>query len=214
MKWVHLLLGVLGGSFLVSTASAGVTELITNGGFETPVVSGTFQQFPSGVPGWSGTAGIEIQANGALGSLGGTPFGNQYAELAVEAPSTYSQTVSTTPGQHYLLSLYLSDRPGTGADAVSVGFTGNASEQFTVPDTGAVQFHNFTESFVATGTQSVLSFQPIDLEQPGGGDLIDNVSLTTSDTSAVPLPAAFWTGLSGLLGITLFAIARRFLRHA
>jgi hypothetical protein len=212
-RWV---LGVLGGLCLVSGASAGV-ELITNGSFETPVVSGTFEQFPSGIPGWTGTAGIELQANGALGiGTGGTTFGNQYAELAVEAPSTYSQTVTTTPGQKYHLSFFLSDRPGTGANTVDVGFTGNTSQQFTVQDTGVVNFQSFAADFVATGTQSMLSFAPVNLQFPGGGDLIDNVSMTDAPNSgsgsAVPLPAAFWTGLSVLLALTAVGFARRALK--
>ena len=57
--------GAVGGILLSSVgAYAGVTELVTNGSFESPVVSGSFQQFTSGVPGWTGSAGIEIQANG------------------------------------------------------------------------------------------------------------------------------------------------------
>ena len=216
MKRIYLAAVVLAACFLTSGAPGGVAELVTNGSFETPVISGGFQQFPSSIPGWSGTAGIEIQANGALGSgKGGTTFGNQYAELAVEAPSTYSQTVTTTPGQEYLLSFYLADRPGTGANTVAVGFTGNASQQFTVQDTGVAQFQNFTESFVATGANSVLSFQPVNLQFAGGGDLIDNVSLTAAGSpSAAPLPAALWTGLSVVLGIVAVGLVRRFCRQS
>lgn len=216
MKWVHLAVGVLGAYVLVGAASAGVTELITNGSFETPVVSGGFQQFSSSIPGWTGTAGIEIQVNGVLGAgKGATPFGNQYAELAVESPSTYSQTVTTVPGQQYLLSFWLADRPGTGANSVSVGLTGSPSQVFTVQDTGVATFQNFTENVVATSAQSVLSFEPVNLKFPGGGDLLDNVSLTAVDpASAVPLPAALWTGLSTLLGITAIGLVIRLCRQS
>jgi hypothetical protein len=211
--WVPPIVGVF---CVVSGVIAGVTNLVTNGSFETPVVSGTFQQFPSSIPGWTGTAGIEIQANGALGAgKGGTTFGNQYAELAVEAPSTYSQTLTTTAGQQYLLSFYLADRPGTGPNTVSVGFTGNPSQQFTMQDTGVATFQQFTETVTAGGTQSVLSFAPVNLKDPGGGDLIDNVSVTAGDSaSAAPLPAAVWTGFSMLLGLTAIGLGWRWLRHA
>jgi hypothetical protein len=202
-KWVA---APIVGLALAATASAGVVDLITNGSFETPVVNG-FQEFSSSIPGWTGSAGIEIQANGILGAGQVTPFGNQYAELAVEAPSTYSQTVSTVAGQHYLLSFYLSARPTTGANTVQVGFTGDAAQQFTVQDSGTISFQHFTQDFIATSSQSVLSFQPVNLQSPGVGDLLDNVSLTAVSTpSAVPLPTAAWMALTTMpivLALTL-----------
>jgi hypothetical protein len=195
-------------------ASAGVVDLITNGSFETPVVNG-FQQFPSTIPGWTGSAGIELQANGILGAGQVTPFGNQYVELAVESPSTYSQAVSTTAGQHYLLSFYLSARPTTGANTVQVGFTGNADQQFTVQDSGTINFHQFTKDFVASSSQSVLSFRPVNLASPGVGDLLDNVTLTPISTpSAVPLPGALWMALTAVPIILVIELCRRRIRRS
>jgi hypothetical protein len=193
----------------------GVVDVVTNGSFDSPVVTGAFQQFPSSIEGWTGSAGIEIQVNGALGAGQGTTFGNQYAELAVETPSTYSQTVTTTPGAQYELSFYLSARPGTGLSTVNVGFTGSSNASFSAADTGSVSFQHFTESFTATAVQSVLSFQPTGLTDPGGGDLLDNVTLTTTtgSSTAVPLPAAVWTGMSGLLGLTGVGMCRQLIRR-
>lgn len=204
-KWIAASTVVLS---LAATTSAGVVDLITNGSFETPVVNG-FQQFPSSIPGWTGSAGIELQSNGILGAGDVTPFGNQYAEIAVESPSTYSQTVSTTVGQHYLLSFYLSARPTTGANTVQVGFTGNSSQQFTVQDSGTINFQQFTQDFVATSSQSVLSFQPVNLASPGVGDLLDNVTLTPVSTpSAAPLPDALWMALTTAPIILLIGLYR------
>ena len=208
--------GAVGGILLSSVgAYAGVTELVTNGSFEAPVVSGSFQQFTSGIPGWTGSAGIEIQANGALGAGQGTSFGNQYAELGVEAPSTYSQTLATIAGTTYDYSFYLSARPGTGTNTVSIGLTGNASKTFSVSDTGSVSFEQFTGTFLATGSSSVLSFTPVNLKDPGAGDLLAIVSVSTSSGSAaVPLPPAVWSGLICLSAITGVGLYRRSRRTA
>jgi hypothetical protein len=220
MWFGKLATGAVGGILLSSVgAYAGVTELVTNGSFESPVISGAFQQFTSGIPGWSGSAGIEIQANGALGAGQGTAFGNQYVELGVEAPSTYSQTLATVSGTTYDYSFYLSARPGTGTNTVDVGLTGNASKTFSAADSGSVNFEKFTGTFVATGASSVLSFTPVNLADPGGGDLLDNVSVTTntgggSGSTAVPVPPALWTGLMGLSGIAGFGLLRRVRRSA
>jgi uncharacterized protein DUF642 len=214
MWFGKLVTGAVGGILLSSVgAYAGVTDLVTNGSFEAPVVSGgLFQQFTSGVPGWSGSAGIEVQTNGILGTGQGTPFGNQYAELGVEQPSTYSQALSTIPGTTYDYSFYLSARPGTGTNTVSVGLTGNASKNFSAPDSGSVNFEKFAGTFVATGANSVLSFTPVNLVDPGAGDLLDNVSVTASTGSgsaAVPLPPALWSGFIGLTAITGFWMLRK-----
>lgn len=215
MKVYAAVAGALGSLLISANGFGGVTELITNGSFETPTLSGVFQQFPSGIPGWTGTAGVEVQANGSLGAGQVTPFGNQYAELAVEVPSTYSQTFTTVPGQQYDFSFYLASRPGTGPNTVSVAFTGNTSASFTAADTATVRFQKFTDTFTATATQSVLSLSLVTPTSGGGGGLVDNVSLTTqSAAAAVPIPPAVWTGFSGLLGIVGVAMGRRALRKA
>jgi hypothetical protein len=218
MWFGKLVTGAVGGILLSSVGGyAGVTELVTNGSFEAPAVSGSFQQFTSGIPGWTGSAGIEIQTNGALGAGQGTSFGNQYAELGVEAPSTYSQALATVAGTTYDYSFYLAARPGTGTNTVSIGLTGNASKAFSVADTGSVTFEKFTGTFLATGSSSILSFTPVNLMDPGGGDLLDNASVsvsTGSGSAAVPLPLAVWSGLICLAGITGVGLYRRSRRTA
>jgi hypothetical protein len=179
------------------------------------VVSGEFQQFATSIPGWTGSTGIELQVNGSLGAGQGTAFGNQYAELAVEQDSTYSQTITTTPGATYNLSFFFSARPGSGTNTVSVGFTGSSDASFSAPDTGTVNFQQFTHTFVASSAQSVLSFTPTNAPHLGGGDLLDNVALTTTTNgpSAAPIPAAVWTGMSGLLGLSTIGLCRQLLRR-
>ena len=215
MKLYAFAVGAVSGLLFTAGAFAGIVDVISNGSFEAPVVSGEFQQFPSTIPGWSGSAGIELQVNGSLGAGQVTPFGNQYAELAVEQDSTYSQTLTTTPGATYNLSFYFSARPGTGTNGVDVGFTGSSDVSFSASDTGSLNFKRFTHTFVASATQSVLSFTPTNAPHLGGGDLLDNVSLTTEtgSPSAVPIPAALWTGMSGLVGLTTVGFCRQMLRR-
>ena len=200
---------------LSASALGASTQPLINSSFETPKVTGAFLQ-TSSIPGWTGSAGIEIQTNGSLGAGQGTPFGNQYVELNVNAPSTLSQTVTTVAGESYTLSYYLSARPGTGTNTISVGFTGAPTKTVSVPDTGSVNFTNFTETFVATGPKSTLSFTPIGpFKDPGQGDLLDNVSLSGAGAtaggggSAVPLPPAAWSGLSGLAALGLIRASKK-----
>lgn len=224
MKVRHVVAGCLTSLAFAAAACAGTSELITNGSFETPLVAaGQFQQFPGSIPGWNGTAGIEIQSNGALGAGQGTPFGHQYAELAVEVPSTYSQSVATVPGTDYALSFYLSVRPGTGSNSVGVSFTGNPDQTFTANDTGKVSFQQFTATFTANAAQSTLSFTPLNLAPTaGGGDLLDNVSLAAasntggtsgSGSTSVPSPDGFWAGLTGLIGVGMLLGTRSLRRR-
>jgi len=183
-------------------ALGGPVNLITNGGFEDPAIAlGSFTVLPS-IPGWSATAGIELQSSDSEGPGLVTPFGNQYVELNVHGPSTISQTITTVPGQQYDLSFALSARPGTGSNSVRVGFTGNADAVFTATDTGTLNFQTFSQSFLARSSSSTLSFSPSGMfANPELGDELDNVTLATPTATGVPLPAAFWPGMATLVVI-------------
>jgi uncharacterized repeat protein (TIGR01451 family) len=91
---------------------AQTSNLIVNGGFEEPVISGGFQVFSS-IHGWAALPGrpdFEIQNGGAYGA----PFeGNQLCELDAFAPSAIFQDVPTAPSRVYELSFAFSARPGT-----------------------------------------------------------------------------------------------------
>jgi hypothetical protein len=93
-----------------------VPNLVRNPSFEDPGSprSGFVGTFPS-IPGWTETTGrgIEIQnrlfpppANG----------GDQYVEMASDAPSSFYQDVPTEPGVRYRLSFRYSPHPNTAAD--------------------------------------------------------------------------------------------------
>ena len=211
---MHMLKSLSGLGAVVLLSGAAVagpsTNLVANGDFEQPALApGAFQQSAT-IPGWSGSANVEVQSNGILGGAQGTPFGNQYVELNVVTPSVLSQTISTTPGAQYLLSFYFADRPGTGTNSVAVSVTGSPASNFTLNDTGVVSFQQFTKSFVATSNATVLSFAPIASNIPGEGNLLDNVSVTPAGRpQTVPLPTAMWAGIWGLLGFGRDATLQR-----
>ncbi len=79
---------------VTAPAAAALTDLVVNGEFESPSVSGF--QFPGEVPGWSSSKGsFEIWDGGILGSpaLGsdGAPTG-QHLEMDANFMPTYSQS--------------------------------------------------------------------------------------------------------------------------
>jgi hypothetical protein len=206
MRFAKFFLGGAAVFGLAGAATAGPTSIVQNGSFEEPVISaGSFQQF-STIPGWTGNAGVEIQSNGVLGAEGGTPFGNQYVELNVQAPSALTQTLTTTPGAQYTVSFWFAARPGTGTNSATATFTGAPALPVSVPATGSVAFQQFTETVTATGASSVLSFTPTGGLLAGAGNLLDNVSVTPT-AAAVPLPSAVWAGLCGLACLGLAARA-------
>lgn len=87
------------------------TNLIVDGGFESPALQfGTWQVVGS-LPGWFVTrgSGIEVQS-----SVAGSPFeGRQHIELDAHEPTELAQDVSVVPGVTYRLSVAFSARPGT-----------------------------------------------------------------------------------------------------
>src|SRR5262245_14686497 len=99
----------------LSASAWAQSNLIINGGFESPIVpSGTFQAFPN-IPGWTLTfgVGIEIQNN-----VAGAPFaGNQFAELDSFSNSGMQQVVPTSAGQIYTLRFMYSPRPNLPASS-------------------------------------------------------------------------------------------------
>lgn len=207
MKAILVLAGAVALT-LAGSAFAGPTNLIVNGSFEDPAITaGTFKQLPS-IPGWTGSDGIEVDSPGSLSPGGTIPDGVQFVELNVESPSTLSQTVTTIPGQKYVLSFDYSARPNSGANDMSVGFTGAPDLAVNGAATSILSFKHFSETVTAGGTSSVVSFTP--LASGGLGNLVDNVSLTpVGGGTTVPLPTGLELGLCGLMGGGLLGVARR-----
>jgi len=169
------------------------SDLIVNGGFETPVVtdnSGQWQIYPSGVSGWAviAGAGLELQRN----SVAGAPHGGvQLAELdshGAGSQSTIEQIISTVPGQKYQLIFWHSRRPNNGpADdneielnvlvTSSSGVLVNATVLADPTVGSATNWKKYTYNFIALDTQTSIRFSDSGSQADTLGGYLDDVSV-------------------------------------
>tara|TARA_B100000508_G_scaffold91716_1_gene71542 strand:+ start:5903 stop:10669 length:4767 start_codon:yes stop_codon:yes gene_type:complete len=161
-----------------TVCEAGV-NLIENGGFEMPAISG-WSVFYTGeaMLAWiTGDEGIEIQNN-----VAGSPHsGSQHAELDPHNPTMIWQEIATVPGETYKFSTYYSPRPGRdlednrfefmldgsplGASIARSG-VGNSDTVWTLEE----------REFVATDHMTTVGFREIGTDTSYGA-YIDDVSL-------------------------------------
>jgi VPDSG-CTERM motif/Protein of unknown function (DUF642) len=203
--------------------------LISNGGFEDPVLSsGEDRSFATGssiggawiVLGTQGNTGAvallqtnygepgagvnQFNAQEGLNSLDITGSANQGLQSGVE------QVITTTVGQTYLLSFYVGRASGDPTiygtpSTVDLSINGSARTSFTNTNAtpGKVNWEQFSEQFVAAGTMTTLDFFNGETTNDFAG--LDNVSI--SAVSKTPD-----TGTTGsLLGLSLVGLA--FLRR-
>lgn len=178
----------------------GSSNLIVNGGFETPIVTdngGQWQVFPDGtLTSWEvtgGSAGLEIQRNGVAGAPHG---GVQLAELDSHTPGDSSsgieQVISTVPGQQYRLRFWHSPRPNNGPNtdnAVELDVLVTSTSGTMITDTiGLPSFSGsgtvWTEhvyDFVALDSETTIRFTDAGSQQDTLGGYLDDVSVRTLD---------------------------------
>jgi hypothetical protein len=214
----HLALAAL--SALATQAQA--QNLISNGGFETPVtVGGSSTTLASGsttITGWQVVGpnilllntgytepNVSFAAHSGLNSVDLTGAGN------VGPTAGITQTVATTIGQAYLLSFWLGNADGSGnssyllPSALNLSINGGAAQAFSNSDTTTftLNWKQFSTGFVATGTSTTLGF----LNATGATDSeagLDDVVLV-----AVPEPATAALALAGLAGVWMRVRRRR-----
>lgn len=154
-------------------------NLLQNGSFETPTVTGDWGIF-NPVANWviSLSNGLELWANGFYG---GASQGLQNAELDGNAPTKITQAVATEPGATYELRFDFSARPDADSAANNSvdALVGNVllmNATADGSDIGVNTWSTHSKTFVATATSTEISF--VDKGTADSyGSLIDNTVL-------------------------------------
>lgn len=191
------------GVALLAPASLSAAELLTNGGFEAPVVGGPccITSPPTVIPGWTATPDVNV-VNGTFASSAGNlaKEGNQYLDLVGQANGgTISQSFTTVVGQLYALNFWYSHNLFSGLPAAEARLSAamlSDNIRHTGGNNSNLAWQYYSNSFTATSTSTTLTF----VNTVGGqneGVLLDAVSVM-----AVPEPET-WAMLIlgfGLLG--------------
>ena len=193
------------------TACNASTELITNGGFEYPVVNlivnkdGTYQKFPFGAPGlgWISynigdgpfSQGLEIVVSDPVSETDrwAAHFGNQYNEIELGPKNDISQNISTIPGQTYTFSYWISPHPifGNFTDSmndVNVYAGGKLVEHLGGLSQPATIWSLHTHTFTATTTTTRVSFIDQHMPESQLGMFLDDVSVRCGSSITVNTP--------------------------
>jgi len=166
--------------FAANPAHASV-NLLSNGSFEDPLVSGGFNTINTG-----GTMGAWTVTDASIDHIGNywqAEDGNQSVDLSGNAPGTIAQTVSTTAGQQYELSFWMAGNTDGGATVKSLAalINGNTLANTTFDTTGKshgdMGWVEYTYDFVSTGGPTTVSFASTEAGGSPYGAALDNVSL-------------------------------------
>ena len=226
----HRNLFSVAGAFAFLVISPARADLVTNGGFETPI-TGNFTDLTAGSQppgfGWSITSGgVDVVLAGPSSDFASAAFeGSQFLDLDGFTPGAIAQSFATIPGNSYLLSFAYANNPdGTGvpppgcsgacatipAQAIVSVLDSGTNAQLIAPlliTHGDLTIANpdWTTSgaiaFTAQGTATTLSFVSQDPSPSDGGIFLDAVSV--SGQAAVPEPSSLVllsAALCGLIG--------------
>jgi hypothetical protein len=214
------------GSFLVLiTVSAPARGgMITNGSFEDPVVAaGGYTNYLAGstdITGWT-VVGVDSAVTSGTFMQSGITFeaedGKQWIDLAGVTSNSDSsgvtQEVSTNVGQKYQLSFYVGATtdhnffyPSTVDLSIDGGTRTSYTNDVTPVPTTSLDWKQFTVDFTAKGATTKITFYNGSASN-NYVTALDNVSLTSDDTTAVPEPAGITLVSIGACAL-LLAIAR------
>lgn len=195
-------------ALLISGAAHATTNLVVNGGFESPVISPPYA-LDATPAGWTGTGDLVVQ--GYSGSVN-SGDGNQWFDLNpnVNAGTGISQDVSLVAGQSYLFSFIYNGGGGGSTNTISYNIGSDLSGSVSTAALnvyGGSPWQTLSTSFISsiTGPQT-LHFMP---NGTWSGGFIDMVQLTTATAAAVPEPATWALMLIGFSAIGLAMRRRR-----
>lgn len=184
-------------------ATASTVNVVTNGGFEDGA-TGFFTDFTQGQLGSVSRYDV-VGTTSGLAPHSGTQYlfvnGNNTPS---SEPTSWAQTVQLIAGNLYSFSAWMADWSGVNPKAIlSVRIDGTEFTTMTAPATQDT-WAQFTGSFTAhiTGT-ATLSFVELTSAFGGNDYGLDDISLTTSIPSAVPLPAGLPLLLAGMGALAL-----------
>jgi len=164
---------------LVAGHAAG-QELVTNGGFEVPVVSGPWVKREAGVTfgGWK----VDPDCNGIVHVASfGRPNaieGLQCVELNFFTHGGISQTIATEPGKFYRLRFLMAGQTDVGPNEKAMRIDwGGVEQQTVIWNRSAAQGNWVAHSVLlrASSSASVLHF--LGLPEVDGGPYLDAVSV-------------------------------------
>jgi hypothetical protein len=202
--------GFIGYFGLISGAATPIgaeaaTNLVVNGGFETPRISGFFTYTaPSGFTGWTvAGGGVDLTA----ANFYSPATGIQSLDLNSVVSGRIYQDLLTVPGQRYLLTFSLAanplpDNPAFPSPSVKrlearwdAQVLGRYSHDATGRTASNVGWHDITALVTGTGSDR-LTFLSI---TPGSaGPAIDNVFLIP-----VPEPTTVWLFVASALATSM-----------
>ena len=184
------------------SSSAQAASIVTNGGFELPVLADSSYTISNSIPGWirdavSTGSGIEIQRQ----NIAGLAFqGQQFAELDSDGVTSIFQDLATKVGQQYRLNFAFSARPNVADNQLDIGWGGNPVDSLSAIGQPGTFWNQFSYLLTATSGTTRLSFGNLGETSDSLGSYIDAVSVT-----AVPTPAL----LPGLVGLGIAALRKR-----
>ncbi|MBL8311202.1 MAG: hypothetical protein JNL19_12310 [Burkholderiales bacterium] len=161
-------------SVVVTTAgtNSSGSNLISNGGFETPV-TGNYLYNPS-IPGWSASGGVAVQRNGSDWGATTAPEGVQTAVL--QNLGMLSTSVTLSSAQHTLKFKAAARTSWGGLQTVVV--KANGSQLLSITPLGAA-FGQYQATFTAINGANNISFEGTN-DSGDNTAFIDDVQLTSN----------------------------------
>lgn len=159
---------------LMTGVTGAARNLVTNGGFEQPVVKEAWSLYDS-IPGWTELDEKQLELQKSLW----TPKeGKQYIELDSTESTTIYQDIRTVPGTTYRLTFAFSPRPGVADNQLQISWNGKIVDELSDSGAGKTdtkwKYHTYDLKAISKHTR--LQFHDLD-NSDSYGTFLDNVEV-------------------------------------